>query len=236
MSKALIVGAGEGLSASLARKLAARGYDVILAARNTEKLTDIVADTGAKAVACDASDEASMDGLFAAMDEVPGNLAVAIYNPSGRARGPVTDLDREAVKQAMLVTAYGAFLMAQLATQRMLQQKMEDGKRGALLFTGASAGVKGFPRSSSFAMGKFALRGLCQSLARELHPQGIHVGHFVIDGGIENRNRPERISPEGKPHSMLDPDAIAESYLHLLDQHPSSWSWEMELRPYVESF
>lgn len=231
MGIAVIVGAGEGLSASLARKLHKRGCALVLAARNTDKLTDLQSETEATVVACDASDPADMEKVFAAADKLDGGLEVAIYNPSARVRGAVVDLDPEAVRSAMLVTGYGAFLMAQQAAKRMIAIG-----QGAILFTGASAGVKGYPNSSSFAMGKFALRGLAQSLARELHPQGIHVGHFVIDGGIRNPNRPERIDPAGSPDSMLDPDAIADSYLHFLDQPRSSWAWEIELRPWVEKF
>ena len=153
---------------------------------------------------------------------------IVVYNPSARVRGPVTELDPVAVRDAVLVTAYGAFLVAQQATKRM-----EAKGSGSLLFTGASAGVKGYPNSSCFAIGKFGLRGLCQSLARELQPKNIHVAHFVIDGGIESANRP---APADKPDSMLNPDAIAESYLHVHRQHRSAWTWEIELRPWVESF
>ena len=227
MSIALVVGAGSGLSASLARKLAARGHDVVLTARDPSDLSDLADDIGAKTVAANARDRDDMAAVFDTIDGMGGDLEVAIYNPSARVRGGIAELDPEAVENAILVTAYGAFLMAQEAAKRMLPKG-----RGALLFTGASAGVKGYPNSSTFAMGKFALRGLCQSLARELHPQGIHVGHFVIDGGIAS-SRPDRRS-DGD--DMLDPDAIADTYMHFLDQHRSSWAWEIELRPWVETF
>jgi len=231
MGTAVIIGAGEGLSASLARKLASRGHKLVLAARNPDKLADLVAETGAVAVACNSSQVEDMEGVFEQVDQMDEPLDVAIYNPSARVRGSISELDPDAVKNALMVTAYGAFLMAQQATRRMLPKGS-----GAILFTGASAGVKGYPNSSTFAMGKFALRGLAQSMARELHPQGIHIGHFVIDGGIRNQNRPERIDTTGNPDSMLDPDAIADSYLHFLDQPRSSWAWEIELRPWVEKF
>ena len=231
MGTAVIIGAGEGLSASLARKLHARGHELLLAARNTGKLADLQQATGAKLVSCDASEAADMEKVFAEADAMEGPLDLAIYNPSARVRGGITELDPDAVRSAILVTSYGAFLMAQQAAKRMIP----NGK-GAILFTGASAGVKGYPRSSTFAMGKFALRGLAQSLARELHPQGIHIGHFVIDGGIRNASRPERIDAAENPDSMLDPEAIADSYLHFLDQPRSSWAWEIELRPWVEKF
>lgn len=231
MGTAIIIGAGAGLSASLARKLHARGHKLLLAARNTDKLAELQAETSAQLVTCDAADAADMEKVFAAADAMGEPLDIAVYNPSARVRGPVTELEPEAVKSAILTTSYGAFLMAQQAARRMIP----NGK-GAILFTGASAGVKGYPRSSTFAMGKFALRGLAQSLARELHPQGIHIGHFVIDGGIRNAGRPERVEAAANPDSMLDPEAIADSYLHFLDQPRSSWAWEIELRPWVETF
>jgi len=132
------------------------------------------------------------------------------------------------VERAIAVSAFGGFLVAQQAARRMLAKG-----RGAILFTGASASVKGYAQSAPFAMGKFALRGLAQSMARELAPQGIHVAHFVIDGAIRNPGRSE--APD-KPDSMLDPDAIAETYLHILRQPRSAWTWEVELRPWVEKF
>lgn len=231
MGTAVIIGAGEGLSASVARKLAARGHKLVLAARNTEKLAELADETSAETVACDAQDPADMQNVFALADRLGAPLDIAVYNPSARMRGGITELDPDIVRNAIMITAYGAFLMAQQSAQRMLPNGA-----GNILFTGASAGVKGYPNSSTFAMGKFALRGLCQSLARELHPKGIHVGHFVIDGGIRNPNRSERIDAADNPDSMLDPDAIADSYLHFIDQPRSSWSWEIELRPWVERF
>lgn len=231
MGIAIVIGAGEGLSASLARKLHQRGHMLILAARNTDKLTDLQRETNAEIVTCDASDPSQMERVFEKADSHAEPLDIAIYNPSARVRGGITDLDPESVRSAILTTSFGAFLMAQQAAKRMIPKG-----KGAILFTGASAGVKGYPNSSTFAMGKFALRGLAQSLARELHPKGVHIGHFVIDGGIRNQNRPERIDLDGNPDSMLDPDAIADSYLHFIDQPRSSWAWEIELRPWVEKF
>ena len=231
METAIIIGAGEGLSASLARKLHARGNKLVLAARNIDKLEQLQKETGATLVTCDATNANDIAQVFATADAMEQPIEVAIYNPSARVRGGIETLDPEEVKSAILTTTYGAFLMAQQAAKRMIPQG-----KGAILFTGASAGVKGYPNSSTFAMGKFALRGLAQSLARELHPQGIHIGHFVIDGGIENPNRPGRMAPTDNPDSMLSPDAIADTYLHFLDQPRSSWSWEIELRPWVERF
>ena len=220
---AVIVGVGSGLSASLARLLAARGYDLVLAARDAGKLATLAAETGAKAVALDATREQDVDALFDGLPRVPD---VVVYNASGRVRGPFVELDRSAVRTALDVTAFGAFLVAQTAARLMLPQK-----RGTILLTGATAGVKGFAKSAPFAMGKFALRGLAQSMARELHPLGIHVAHVVIDGSIRSV---ERIDSGSDSH--LDPDAIALSYLHLIDQPRNSWSSEIEVRPWLETF
>ncbi|OZB62333.1 MAG: oxidoreductase [Thiomonas sp. 13-66-29] len=227
---ALIVGVGDGLSASLARMLASEGgYKLALAARRPEKLAALARELGALAVGCDAVEPAQVEALFNQLEAAFGGAPeVVIYNPGARVRGPITEVDPQAVAQALAVNAYGGFLVAQQAARRMLPRG-----RGAILFTGASASVKGYAHSAAFAMGKFALRGLAQSLARELAPQGIHVAHFVIDGVIRNPGRQE---PAGAPDSMLDPDAIARSYLQVLRQDRSAWTWELELRPWVERF
>jgi NAD(P)-dependent dehydrogenase (short-subunit alcohol dehydrogenase family) len=229
---AVIVGVGAGLSASLARVLAP-DYDLTLAARDVRKLGALAEETGARSVALEATDAAGMAALFDGLGAPP---RVAVYNPSARVRGPLTDLDPEAVRSAVDVTAYGAFLMGQAAARAMLVADPVDGVRGTILFTGASAGVKGFPHSAPFAMGKFAQRGLAQSMARELHPQGIHVAWVNIDGGIRNPDRPERIDPADSPDAMLDPDAIAQAYMQLIDQPRSTWTNELTLRPWVERF
>jgi NAD(P)-dependent dehydrogenase (short-subunit alcohol dehydrogenase family) len=225
---ALIVGAGSGLSASLARVLSGAGYRCVLAARDTAKLAGLAAETGATTVACDAADPAQVEALFAAIDARREPLAVAIYNASVRARGPLVDLVPAEVERTLRTTAFGGFLVAQAAARRMLAAGA-----GTILFTGASASVKGYAQSAPFAMGKFALRGLAQSMARELAPLGVHVAHVVIDGGIRSQARPV---PAGKPDSLLAPEAIAETYLHLVRQPRSSWSWEIEVRPWVEKF
>jgi len=226
--RALIVGAGSGLSAALARTLTRAGLNVTLASRTIDDLAALQHETGAQAVACDATKEADVAGLFASLDKDGGAPDVVVYNASGRARGPFVDLVPAEVERAIAVSAYGGFLVAQQAVRRMLRNR-----RGAIVFTGASASVKGYAQSAPFAMGKFALRGLAQSMARELAPQGIHVAHVVIDGGIKSAARPD---PPDKPASFLDPDAIATTYLHLIQQPRSAWAWEIELRPWVERF
>ena len=225
---ALIVGAGEGLSASLARLFASKEIRVALAARKIEKLGSLCGQTGARAYACDATNAEEVERLFGLVEREIGPPDLVVYNAGARTRGAFIDLVPAEVAQAYAASAFGGFLVAQQAARRMLPNK-----HGAILFTGASASVKGYAQSAPFAMGKFALRGLAQSLARELSPQGIHVAHFVIDGGIRSATRSE--SPD-RPDSMLDPDAIAASYWSVLQQPRSAWSWELELRPWLEKF
>ncbi|CAA9319431.1 MAG: Short-chain dehydrogenase, associated with 2-hydroxychromene-2-carboxylate isomerase family protein [uncultured Microvirga sp.] len=225
---ALVVGAGDGLSASLARLLAREGLRVALAARDIDKLARLKAETGAVTIACDVAEMASVASLFGELDGSFGAPDVVIFNPSRRTRGPFVELDRKEVAATLQVSAYGGFLVAQEALKRMLPKRS-----GVILFTGASASVKGYAESAPFAMAKFALRGLAQSLAREFQPQGIHIGHVVIDGAIRN---PGRAEPPDRPDSMLDPDAVALAYLGLLNQHRSAWSWEIEVRPWTERF
>ena len=227
-TSALIVGAGQGLSASLTRLLRQEGLAVAVAARDTAKLAPLCAETGARAYGCDAQGEVEVQRLFAELDRDQNVPDVVIYNASARTRGPIAELVPAEVQHALQVTAFGAFLVAQQAAARMLPKR-----HGAILFTGASASVKGYAQSAPFAMGKFALRGLAQSLARELAPQGIHVAHFVIDGGIRG---PGHNDDPAQPDALLDPNAIALTYLNILRQPRSAWTWEIELRPWVERF
>ncbi|MEO7338833.1 MAG: SDR family NAD(P)-dependent oxidoreductase [Caldimonas sp.] len=228
-ASALIVGAGPGLGASLARAFTREaGLRVIVAARGRDKLEAIAAETGAGVMTCDSTDADAVSALFdAATEQLGGAPEVVVYNASQRVRGPFVEVDPMAVARAISVTAYGAFLVAQQAARRMLPMG-----KGAILFTGASAGVKGYPQSAAFAMGKFALRGLAQSMARELMPQGIHVGHIVVDGSI----RPSGDAANDVDDHRLDPDAIAATYLQLLAQPRNAWTWEIEVRPWVERF
>lgn len=224
---ALIVGAGAGLSASLARLFARSGMQVALAARGIDKLQTLANETGAQLFRCDVADSASIAHLFEQVEREVGPIDVVVYNPSARVKGAFVDLDPAEVANAITITAFGGFLVAQQAARRMLPRQ-----QGAILFTGASASVKGYPQSAPFAMGKFALRGLAQSMARELAPHGVHVAHFVIDGAIQKNTQTDRDESE----TTLDPDAIAETYLHVLKQPRSTWTWEIELRPWTEKF
>jgi len=225
---ALIVGVGSGLSASIARTFAKAGMKVALAARRAADLGPLAKEVGGKAFVCDATKRPDVVKLFAEVDEAFGAPDVVVFNAGYRTRGPFVELDPAEVEKTLIASAFAGFLVAQEAAKRMLPHK-----RGAILLTGASASVKGYAQSAPFAMGKFALRGLAQSMARELAPQGIHIAHFVIDGAIRN---PGRVEPADRPDSMLDPDAIAATYLSVLHQPRSAWTWEVELRPWVERF
>jgi NAD(P)-dependent dehydrogenase (short-subunit alcohol dehydrogenase family) len=230
VKSALIVGAGNGISASFARLLAKEGYKVAVAARTTSKLAELEREIGASALACDATQADQVAALFASVDHEFGAPEVVLYNASARARGPLVEIDPADVEQALRTSAFGGFLVAQQAAKRMLPRGS-----GAIFFTGASASVKGYAQSAPFAMGKFALRGLAQAMARELQPKGIHVAHFVIDGGVRNVAA-GRVGAADAPDSFLDPDAIAQTYLAVLKQPRSAWSLEVELRPWVERF
>ena len=230
---ALIVGAGAGNSASFARALAAEGYRVVLAARNTDKLAPLCDEIGALAIPCDATSVESVDNLFREMQDSLGTAEVVMYNASAYTAGSITELDPDLVRDSLMLTAYAAFLVAKQAAIGMQQLG-----RGALFFTGATASVKGFPNFAPFAMGKFALRGLAQSLARELGPQNVHVAHFIIDGGIASPGRDLDGAAGGSnpDDAELEPDAIAQTYLAVLKQHRSAWTHEIDLRPWKESF
>ncbi len=225
---ALIVGAGSGLSAALARRFRAAGMEIALAARHTDKLDGLIAEVGGRAYQCDATEPAQVEALFATLEAEMGGPGLVVYNASGRVRGPLLELDPKEVLRCLTITTFGGFLVSQAAARRMI-----PAGRGTILLTGASASVKGFANSAPFAMGKFGLRGLAQSLARELQPQNIHVAHVVVDGGIAN---PARDRGDRGEDGFLDPAAIAETYFHLHSQHRSAWSWEVEVRPWRETF
>ena len=219
----LIVGAGSGLSASLARAFSSKGMKVVLAARNIDKLASLKKEIDALVFKCDSTENKSVQNLFLQTDSIIGTPEIVIYNPSLRIVKPFIEYEPDEILQSIKVNSYGAFLVAHESVKRMLK----IGK-GNIFFTGSSASVKGFAKSASFAMGKFGLRGLAQSLARELHPQNIHIGHFVIDGGIGKE-------PVGN-YQMIHPDEIAKQYLNFYLQDKKAWSWEIEIRTNTEKF
>jgi NAD(P)-dependent dehydrogenase (short-subunit alcohol dehydrogenase family) len=225
---ALIIGAGVGISASLARAFSRAGLKVGLVARDPSKLERLAGETGASVFSADASQPTAVAQLFTDIDARLGEPDVVVYNAAARAQGSVAEINPATVRDALAITAFGGFLAVQQAAKRMIPRG-----HGAILLTGASASVKGFPRSSAFAMGKFALRGLAQSAARELGPKGIHVAHFIIDGVVRSARHPD---PAENPDSTLNPDSIAEAYLDVLRQPRDAWSFEVELRPWVETF
>ena len=219
----LIVGAGSGLSASLARAFNSKGMKIVLAARNIDKLDSLKKEIDALVFKCDSTENKSVQNLFLQTDSIIGTPEIVIYNPSLRIVKPFIEYAPDEMLQSIKVNSYGAFLVAHESVKRMLK----IGK-GNIFFTGSSASVKGFAKSASFAMGKFGLRGLAQSLARELHPQNIHIGHFVIDGGIGKE-------PVGN-YQMIHPDEIAKQYLNFYLQDKKAWSWEIEIRTNTEKF
>jgi NAD(P)-dependent dehydrogenase (short-subunit alcohol dehydrogenase family) len=225
---ALIIGAGTGISGSLARIFARQGLQVGLVSRNSAKLRAIAAETSARTFSADAADPKAVAALFKQVDERIGSPDIVIYNPSARAHGPIAEINPEHVEKAIAITAYGGFLAVHHAAQRMVPNG-----HGAILLTGASASVKGYPQSAAFAMGKFALRGLAQSAARELGPKGIHVAHFLIDGAVGNARNHDDLN---KADGTLTPDGIAQSYWNVLQQPRDSWTFEMDLRPWTEQF
>ena len=219
----LIVGAGSGLSASLARAFNSKGMKIVLAARNIDKLDSLKKEIDALVFKCDSTENKSVQNLFLQTDSIIGTPEIVIYNPSLRIVKPFIEYSPDEMLQSIKVNSYGAFLVAHESVKRMLK----IGK-GNIFFTGSSASVKGFAKSASFAMGKFGLRGLAQSLAREPHPQNIHIGHFVIDGGIGKE-------PVGN-YQMIHPDEIAKQYLNFYLQDKKAWSWEIEIRTNTEKF
>ena len=225
----LIIGGGFGLSWSIARLFSKEGMDVSIASRNIEKYANLDSEIKLNLYNCDASIIEDVNKLFENIDKNTGTPDLVVYNPSARVRGPIGELNPNEVKKALEITSFGGFLVAQESAKRMMKRGS-----GSIFFTGATAGVKGFPNSSVFAMGKFALRGLAQSLARELHPKNIHIGHFVIDGGISKSKYFGNNNNEND--GLLDPDEIAKTYLNFYKQNKSAWSWEIEIRPWVEIF
>ena len=219
-----MLGVGPGLGGSIAKRFAREGWSIGLMARNRAKLEAMQQEISAlggtsRAVACDAADERSVQDAFAKLRSELGDPEVFVYNAGGFHMGSIVDITAEQFERTWKISCLGGFLSA-----REVLPPMIKAGRGTIIFTGATASLRGSANFAPFAVGKFGLRALAQSIAREMAPKGIHVAHVVIDGQIGD-------DPKG-----LSPDAIAEQYWNLFTQHPSTWTLELDLRPNVEKF
>ena len=244
---ALIVGGGPGISSSCARLFAESGMRVAVAARNPDKpvLEKLEKSHGVHRYACDASEPAAVERLF---QEVAGDLGAAslvVHNIDGRTSGifrkGIAEAEPTLVLDTLRNSAFSAFLVGQQAARLMRANKLaSNGARGTIIFTNASAALKGFALSSAFAMACHAKSGLAESMARELMPQGIHVANVPIDAAVgwtqEDGTRAHRLAGTTVDDNMADPDRIAETYLQVHRQHRSTWAFEVVLRPWVEKW
>ncbi len=241
----LIVGGGPGISSSCARRFSREGMRVAVAARKPDKrvLVELEKEHGVHRLPCDASDAQSVAALFDTVEELLGTPRLVVHNIDGRFaeifRREITEAEPADVAKVFSNSALSAFLVGQQAARRMLERPMpENGHRGTILYTNASAALKGFPLSAAFAMACHAKDGLAQSMARELGPRGIHVAQIPIDAAIGNTqadgSRAHRLGGPTEDDNMADPDHIAETYLHLHRQHRSTWAFEVVLRPWKE--
>jgi len=244
---ALVVGGGPGISASCARLFAKSGMRVAVAARDPNKpvLLELEKAHGVRRYACDASAPAELQVLFESIGRDLGAPRLVVHNIDGRVAGifrkTITEADPAMALETLRNSAFSAFLVGQQAARRMLQNAPgANGARGTIIFTNASAALKGFPASGAFAMACQAKAGLAQSMARELGPQGIHVANVPIDAAIgwtqADGSRAHRLAGTSVEDNMADPDFIAETYLQLHRQHRSTWAFEVVLRPWVEKW
>ena len=234
---ALVVGAGTGLGAALARCFAGSGMNVAVAARDPDRLSALVETLNAEgakavAVACDATDEGSVRALFDQMNESPGEPDVVVYNAGAFVPGSILDIAPEEFERCWRIGCFGGFLVGQAAARRMVARAERGDAGGTIVFSGATASLRGGARFANLAVGKFGLRALAQSMARELGPRGVHVAHVIIDGMIAAGNSGEQAPAD----SRLEPDAIAANYLVLHHQPRSAWTHELDLRPWMEKF
>ena len=242
---ALVVGGGPGISASCARLFAQSGMRVAVAARNPDKsvLQNLETTHGVRRYACDASEPSAVAALFQAVVRDLGAPTLVVHNIDGRVAGilrkSITDADPSLAFETLRNSAFSAFLVGQQAARLMRENTPDaNGAKGTIIFTNASAALKGFPASGAFAMACHAKAGLAQSMARELMPQGIHVATVPIDAAIgwtqEDGTRAHRLAGTTEDDNMADPDRIAETYLQLHRQHRSTWAFEIVLRPWSE--
>jgi NAD(P)-dependent dehydrogenase (short-subunit alcohol dehydrogenase family) len=232
---AAVVGVGPGLGAALARRFAREGFAVGLMARRSEALAPVgkeIAAAGGRSVAlaCDATDAASVRAAFERLASELGHPSVLLYNAGAFQMGGILELSDEDFDRCWRANCAGGFYAAKCVLPAMIQRKA-----GTVVFTGATAALRGSARFAALAVGKFGLRALAQSMARELGPQGIHVAHVIIDGQIDTP-RVRQMMPNREAHTLLAPDAIAEAYWQLHTQNPTTWTHELDLRPAVERF
>jgi len=227
---ALIVGVGPGLGAALARRFAEGGFAVAVAARDAGRLRALAQEIGGRAYACDAADAASVERLFEEVERDLGTPHVSIYNAGAYAPGAVIEIEAAEFERCWRILCLGGFLVGQGAARSMV-----PAGRGTILFTGATASLRGGANFANLAVGKFGLRAVAQSMARELGPKGIHVAHVIIDGQIRSK-RYAHLEKQRPPDGLLDPAAIAETFWHLHTQPRSAWTLELDLRPWVEKF
>lgn len=234
---ALIVGAGPGLGAALARRFACAGMMVAIAARNSSRLQALARDigTGVHGFECDATDEAAVVQLFDRVTNECGTPFLTVFNAGAFVHKGLLETGADEFEHCWRIACFGGFLVGREAVRRLLAGKSEPSHRGTILFTGATASLRGGAAFHNLAVGKFGLRALAQSMAREFQPQGIHVAHVVIDGQIAS-DRPGRRAAERGADAVLDPDAIAETYYQLHLQPSSAWTLELDLRPRLEKF
>jgi NAD(P)-dependent dehydrogenase (short-subunit alcohol dehydrogenase family) len=235
MSKVLLVaGAGAGLGKSVAERFAREGYAVALAARGIEKLDSLAREVGGIAFPADLSEEKQVIALFEAVESRLGAIEAVAFVAATRVQGPIADLTMEDFERVWRQSCLSGFLVAREAARRMLPRK-----RGSVIFTGASGSMRGRAGFAAFAAAKGGLRFMAQSMARELGPQGIHIATVLIDGAIDSehmwrdyRERMQELGPDG----AIYPDAIAETYWQIHNQHRSAWTHEVDLRPWKEAF
>ncbi len=233
------VGASAGLGAALCRRAAKDGYHVVIAGRTPEKIeaiADELGDTGATAtpIAVDVTQEDQVVALFKTVDGMDGDLDFVSYNAGNSFSHDTLTMPSDFFEQAWRVCCFGGFLAGREAGSRLVRRGA-----GSIMFTGATASLRSRPPFMAFASGKAGLRAVAEALARDLGPKGVHVGHLIIDGGIDGERqyaRDPNVREKMGENGLLDPDAIAESCWHLHRQHPSSWTFELDLRPFKETF
>jgi NAD(P)-dependent dehydrogenase (short-subunit alcohol dehydrogenase family) len=227
---AVVVGVGPGLGSAVARRFAAAGMKVAVARRRAEELADLATEIGGKAYQCDVTEQASVEALFAAVDTDLGIPQVVVFNAGAYKPGGILEIEAADFERCWRIGCLGGFHVGQAAAKRMVAAGA-----GTIIFTGATAALRGSAKFANLAVPKFGLRALAQSMARDLGPQGVHVAHTVIDGQISGERPGYRAEDRGED-SVLAPAAIAEAYYQLHAQPRSAWTQELDLRPCMEKF